>query len=114
MINQEAINLEGYIINMIKPLVMNLVSEAMSNLKPTPLRSVNNYLNTKDASAFISKTPNALRLMVFKNQIKSMKKGEKLYFLEDDLIEYLESGRKAIPQGSVNCDDVLVLKNKRG
>lgn len=107
-------NLEGYFLEMMKPLIANAINEAMSNQKPVAIKSINNYLRCKEAAAFISKTPNALRVMVSKGQIKNMKKGGALYFLETDLIEYLESGRKVIKSLVTNCDDVLVVKNKRG
>ncbi len=112
MISQPLNNLEGYLLEMMKPLIMNAVNDAMSNQKPVAMKSINNYLRCKEASIFISKSPNALRCMVCKGQIKSMKKGGSLYFLESDLIDYLESGRKK--PIIANCDDVLVVKKNKG
>lgn len=78
---------------------------------PEPQSHTYGYLSTKQAAEFLSKTPNAIRVMVCKNQIKSIKKGNSLYFLEIDLIEYLESGRRKTPaELAQNCEDALVIK----
>ena len=50
------------------------------------------YLKVDKAAEFLSTTPNALRVMVNKNQIQYIKKQGKLFFRQSDLIEWLESG----------------------
>jgi excisionase family DNA binding protein len=66
------------------------------------------YITTHEAAEYLGKTSNALRVMVHKNQIKSIKKGNSLYFLESDLIDYLESGRRSETLHD-NCEAVLTL-----
>ena len=50
------------------------------------------YLKIDKASDFLSTSPNALRVMVHKNQIPFIKKQGKLFFRQKDLIQWLESG----------------------
>lgn len=50
------------------------------------------YLKIDKAAEFLSTTPNALRVMVSKNQIPYLKKMGKLFFRQSDLIEWLENG----------------------
>jgi hypothetical protein len=107
-------NLEGFFIGMMKPLIAEAVNEAIRTNAPVQLKPLTNYLKTPEAAKFISKTSNALRVMVCKNQIKSIKKGNSLYFLETDLIEYLESGRKkTVDELKEGFEDIL-LKTKKG
>lgn len=53
-----------------------------------------NYLNTIEAAEMIKKTPNALRQIVHRREIPTIKRGNSLYFLESDLIEWMEKGRR--------------------
>lgn len=48
------------------------------------------YLKIDKAAAFLSKTPNALRVMVSKNQVPYIKKQGRLFFRQKDLVEWLE------------------------
>lgn len=48
------------------------------------------YLKIDKAAEFLSTTPNALRVMVSKNQIPFIKKHGRLFFRERDLVEWLE------------------------
>jgi hypothetical protein len=57
------------------------------------------FLTSKEAGKVLGKTENAMRIMAYRNQIKNFKQGMKLYFLESDLIEWIESGRCATPIG---------------
>jgi hypothetical protein len=52
----------------------------------------NTYFKIDKAATFLSTTPNALRVMVCKNQIPFIKKQGKLFFWQNDLAEWLESG----------------------
>ncbi|WP_370878394.1 helix-turn-helix domain-containing protein [Pedobacter agri] len=54
------------------------------------------YFLYNEAAKFLSISPNALRVMVHKNQIQSCKKLGKRYFLQDDLINWIESGREVV------------------
>lgn len=52
------------------------------------------YLKIDQAAAFLSKTPNALRVMVSKNQVPYIKKHGRLFFRQRDLVEWLEGGNR--------------------
>lgn len=69
-----------------------------------------NYLSTIEAAAFIRKSPEALRQIVYNRKIKSIKRGNNLLFLESDLIDWLESGRKATSDEIVSSSDTLINK----
>jgi hypothetical protein len=98
----------------LRDLISEAVAIALNNqVQSTSTKSIHNYLNTVEAAAYLSKTPNALRVMLCKNQIKSIKKSGTNYFLESDLIDWLESGRrKTLNELKENCEDVLVQKKK--
>lgn len=48
------------------------------------------WLSTKEASKFLSITPNALRIMVCRNQIKAYKFRSRLRFRLIDLLDHLQ------------------------
>ncbi|MET4083447.1 hypothetical protein ABIB40_003419 [Pedobacter sp. UYP30] len=50
------------------------------------------YLKIDKAAEFLSTTPNALRVMVCKNQVPFIKKMGKLFFRQSDLVNWLEGG----------------------
>jgi hypothetical protein len=76
--------------------------------------SHSNYLNTIEAAAFIRKSPEALRQIVYNGKIKSIKRGNNLLFLQSDLIDWLESGRKkTLHNLTENSEDILISR-KRG
>lgn len=54
------------------------------------------YLSTDEAALIIKKTAGALRQIVHKREIPSIKRGNSLLFLESDLITWLEKGRRTI------------------
>lgn len=87
----------------IESMLMNI--KAGDNRQNAPI-----YLAAPKAADFISKTPNALRVMVFKNQIPFIKKNGKLFFKQSDLIDWLESGR--VEADTAVPEDIL-LKNKK-
>lgn len=79
----------------LKAYVHQAVHEALQEIERginRPQLLTGKYLNTIEAAKFLSKTPNAVRQIVFKEQIKYIRKGNRLHFRESDLIEYLESG----------------------
>lgn len=81
----------------------------ISNGQKTNLKS--NYLNTLEAAAFIKKSPEALRQIVYHGKIKSIKRGNNLLFLENDLIDWLEDGRKKTnSELQSNPEKLLTLK----
>jgi hypothetical protein len=56
----------------------------------------NKYLSTEEAASFIRKSPGALRQIVYRGKLTSIKRGINLLFLEDDLIQWLEKGRRNV------------------
>jgi len=84
-----------------EPQLKELIVEAlMTVLEQTNLsdsKTKNKYLSTEEASRVIKKTAGALRQIVHKGEIPSIKRGNSLLFLESDLITWLEKGRREIP-----------------
>lgn len=95
--------------------VENLLAEILASIKQDKaVPQTAKYLSTKQAAQFLNKTPNAIRVMVHKGQLKSLKKGNSLFFREDEIISYLESGRRQNKTESVlNCEAALITR-KRG
>lgn len=95
--------------------VENILAEILASVKQSKVVSQTiKYLSTKQVATFLDKTPNAIRVMVHKGQIKSLKQGNSLFFLESDIVDYLESGRRQNKTESIlNCEEALVTR-KRG
>lgn len=62
------------------------------SLQAAPTQVAEAYLKIDQAAAFLSTTPNALRVMVCKSQIAYIKKHGRLFFRQSDLIKWLEAG----------------------
>ncbi|MBB2146914.1 helix-turn-helix domain-containing protein [Pedobacter sp. LMG 31464] len=76
--------------------------------------SQSNYFNTLEAAAFIRKSPEALRQIVYHGKIKSIKRGNNLLFLESELVEWLESGRKQTSSELNNNAEALLTSKIKG
>lgn len=76
----------------LRALLLETMYEALRQHKQQEVEQSSQYLTCKQAAAFLGKTPNAIRQMVSKEQIKYIKKDTLLYFRNEDLISYLESG----------------------
>jgi hypothetical protein len=86
-----------------------ILSKILGSTKSTtPEQTETLYLTTPKVAEILGRSVNAIRVMVFKNQLKYIKKGGKLYFDRKDIIDYLESGRVNIHP--VNAVDVLKTK----
>ena len=55
-------------------------------------RRVGEWLNSSEAAKFLGLSPNALRIMVCRGQVKYWKLGSRLRFNKSDLILLLEKG----------------------
>jgi hypothetical protein len=86
----------------IKELIKNNTSVAV-NKSPV-------YFLTAKAAEYLSISPNALRVMVSKGQIQPCKKLGKNYFLLDDLVNWIESGRNACFNEAP--EDILITNRK--
>jgi len=53
-------------------------------------RIASEWLNTEEAAQFLSITPNALRIMVYRNQIRVFKFGRRLRFRMSDCLSLLQ------------------------
>lgn len=71
------------------------------------------YLKIDKAATFLSLTPNALRVMVHKNQITYIKKQGKIYFNKTELIEWLESGRVNLVTEQIEPLSILIGKREQ-
>lgn len=89
-------------IGQLEQFILNI----QKNLSSTPTSA--NYLNTIEAAAFIRKSPEALRQIVYNRKIKSLKRGNNLLFLKSDLIDWLESGRKPAYNDIISSADNLL------
>ena len=83
-----------------EPRLKQLIAEAlMSVLDNTTLADGSpktKYLSTDEAAVIIRKSAGALRQIVHKGEIPSIKRGNSLLFLEADLITWLEKGRRSV------------------
>lgn len=60
-------------------------------LKPKP---ADRYLNLNEAAAFLNLKPSSIYNKTASRELPHIKRGNRLYFLESDLREYLNGGRQ--------------------
>ena len=60
-------------------------------LKPKP---ADRYLNLNEAAAFLNLKPSSIYNKIASRELPHIKRGNRLYFLESDLCEYLNGGRQ--------------------
>lgn len=76
----------------------------VSVLQPSPLEK-HVLVEIDDACRIIKKAKPTIYALVRKGLLPSYKKGKKLYFYEDELLEWIENGRRNTPQQ--NYEDIL-------
>lgn len=103
------------IIVITKPELQQLIIEAVISVIKSPNASGSqplqtNYLSTEEAALRIKKSPGALRQIVHRGEIPSIKRGNSLLFLEDDLTKWIEKGRR----DATSFEDPVSFLKKRG
>lgn len=79
----------------LKQLIAEVLISTMKDIEPWASKeSEVKYLTTKEAALIVRKTPGALRQIVHRGQIPSIKRGNSLLFLKSDLISWVETGRR--------------------
>ncbi len=92
--------MENNIIVTSEPQLKQLIVEALitvlenTKLSDSPIKA--KYLSTEEAARIIKKSAGALRQIVHKGEITSIKRGNALLFLEEDLIAWIEKGRRSV------------------
>ena len=78
----------------LRALINDAVRSALENapIAEQPIRS--RYFSTKEAANFIKKSPNALRQIVHKGELPSIKRGNNLLFFEEDLVAWIERAQE--------------------
>lgn len=69
------------------------------------------YWRVDKAAEYLSVTEGALRVMVTRGQVPHIKRLGKLYFLQSDLVAWLEDGR--VETSCTSPEDILISKNKK-
>jgi excisionase family DNA binding protein len=80
----------------LKQLIVDALITVLENTKLSDSSIKTKYLSTEEASKIIKKSAGALRQIVHKGEIPSIKRGNTLLFLEEDLIHWIEKGRRSI------------------
>lgn len=76
-------------------LIQNAVKKVLQNLPKNESPTSSIYLNLKEAAAFLNLSSQTLYQFTSTRRISFFKKGKKLYFLKEDLLKWLEEGRKS-------------------
>ena len=93
----------------LKNLITEAVAEAIANLGLVQSPKKQNYLSTTEAAAYVKKSPNALRQIVYRGELKSIKRGNNLLFRESDLLEYIEHGSRDANEDEEDEDPAIYL-----
>ena len=95
------------------PIMVNELNEKMDyftniveSLKPKT--SPNEFLSIEETATFLNLSKNTIYSKVNKRELPVMKKGKRLYFSQEELSNYLKSGRvKTATQLENDADDYL-------
>ncbi|HOR82997.1 MAG TPA: helix-turn-helix domain-containing protein [Bacteroidales bacterium] len=71
-------------------------------------------LNIREAAEFLSLSVPTLYSKVSKGELPVMKRGKRLYFSSDELLEYLKAGRKKTNAEIEKEAEAYLLNNKKG
>jgi len=88
------------------------IEAVLLNRQPVISAPAEEYLKIEKAAEFLSTSPNAVRVMANKGQIRYIKKSNKLFFRQSDLIDWLESG-SVNPDVQEDLESNLVATKKR-
>lgn len=80
----------------LKQLIVEALITVLENTKLSNSSIKSKYLSTEEAARIIKKSAGALRQIVHKGEIPSIKRGNALLFLEEDLIDWIEKGRRSV------------------
>ena len=95
-----------------KEEIIEIVNETLDKyFQRQPQSPKSRFLTTKEAAAIIKKSPDALRQIVCRGEIESIKRGNNLYFLEEDLNRWMQKGRRD-PFEEKDAADVLKGRGK--
>ena len=75
-------------------LLIEELINIVKNISPIENKHEDEFLNVEEASKFLGYTAGTLRKKSSLGEIPSILKGKKLYFLKEDLISFLKSGRR--------------------
>jgi excisionase family DNA binding protein len=106
-----------HIIITTKPELQQIIIEAIATVlrDSHPLSSQTprlKYLNTVEAAEIIKKSPGALRQIVHRGEIPSIKRGNTLLFLETDLAQWIEKGRREVVEDNPSMFLKKVINKK--
>lgn len=82
----------------LKQLIVEALSNALSNSSwNNSVKKELKYLTTEEFAELIKTTPAAIRQMVYRKELPSIKRGNRRLFLEDDIHDLLENKRTLKP-----------------
>ena len=84
-----------------------------SRQQNTPTTPPDPLLNIQQAATFLSLTVNTLYTKVSKGELPAMKRGNRLYFSQNELMAYLKEGRKKT-NVEIAAEAANYLKKKGG
>jgi len=68
------------------------------------------FLNIKETAVFLNLSPATIYSKVSRRELPFMKRGKRLYFSKDELLDYVKNGRKRTEVGA----EVYLSNNKKG
>ena len=86
-------------INDLKSLVRSWVMESLfevQQIKTVTTEKDNKFLTVNEAAAFLGLVPVTIYSKVAKGELKAFKRGKRLYFARDTLLEYIRDQQKPV------------------
>lgn len=100
----------------LEPIFKRWIKEAQTEIQPTkvePTEQPERLLTVYDAAEFLSLTVPTIYSKVSKGELPVMKRGKRLYFSANELMEYLKAGRKK-SNAEIEKEAEEYLKKKGG
>lgn len=98
------------------PVVMKKIEDQLDHIETLLTRMQqgskieNEYVNAKSAALLLNFSLATLYTKVCKREVPYYKQGNRLYFLKDELFDWIKKGKKKI-NTDIDNDSLIVLKN---
>ena len=88
---------------------VSAIKEMVSALRP-PIPEEKSLIGIDEACEVIQKAKPTIYALVRKEIIPAYKRGKKLYFYKEELLQWIESGRKGIPYAPSSEDQLSSIR----
>ncbi len=74
--------------------IENTLLDLKHSVTPRVEKEADNFITVKEAAAFLNLAVTTVYDLVYKSKISSYRRGKRLYFVKQELCEWIKSGRR--------------------